>query len=257
LTDGQVERLAELGRLWPSVSIDDAARILELDPQWLAAWVATGDGQRLWDRARADGRAELFGRVRDLALEGDPQAQKLLVTAAGGEPSVSDPLEARIAGPTLRDVLGRDGNTLARRAHEGLFLRPGVDRRYRVRDALGVIPGLWDLIAQQRRELAALRARFGETRTEEAEARRQAAVEMARRRKRENDVEEGRLVSAESVRRQIETLASAIREESRGLIAAIELKTGADARLAAELDAERRKFLDRCADRIAAESDGG
>lgn len=245
LSAGQRERLAELARLGVSVTIADAARILQVDEARLTAFIGQGPGRELWERARAEGRAELLQAIRIMAIGGEVQAQKLLATLLAHDDTLRIGAQ-RISAAEARELIGRSAQAVGLRVRVGEMLAPGADGAYAVGDLLGLIGTLWDKLSAERRRVQLLEHKLGE----DADADRQLKLEQVRRRRRENEIAEGRLVEVEEVRRRIDRLCEVVRDQSRDLVDGIILKLSLPEPAIRRMEEARRVFLEQCADEM-------
>jgi hypothetical protein len=238
-------RLAQLGRLGPSITKEDAARILGIDEARLAKYIDTAEGKDLWRKARAEGRVELIANIRKQAMDGSAPAQRLLaqLLAQDDARSLGD---IRIEAKEVRVLLDRSGTTIARRVHKGEMIPAGPDKRYRLGAIFELIPRLWGIIETLRDKLSRLEAIADPVKRIELEARQAILHETARKKRFENDLNEDRFVSAGLVRNRFLHASRVIREQAENLTDEIKLKPSLDGRSAAVIDEARRSYLRRC-----------
>jgi hypothetical protein len=245
LTADQAGRVAALARLGYTIQPSHVATILEIPEPTLAAYLTTPEGSQLWKRARTEARAELVKTIQDSALSGDQQAQKLLITLLERDDTART-AEVRLPGPDVRELLGRTQAKISRRVRDGEWIDPGPDRQYALAAILALIPTLWDKLAAARKTIAHLEQLTEKGRIDEAEARRLAMLETARRRKRENDLAEGALRPADHVRSEIDRLCTSIRNHTQAMVEALALKLGATPETVVALEQARAECLRNC-----------
>lgn len=223
LTADTIEKLLKLGKLGPSITPADAAKILDVTEAAVAAYLATAAGGRAWQKARAEGRAEEVTVLRRLALEGSPQAQKQLrqLNAVDDTAKATD---LRLGLKDFRDVINRGTSPVKRRIHAGDLPPPGADQGYKIADLLKAIPMLWDKLSAARETIAQLEKLTDKVRTDRAEAERLLKLEQVRQRKRENDIAEGRLVDIGVAQKKVDQVCALIRDAARQMTDEITLK---------------------------------
>lgn len=238
----QIETLARLGF---TVTAAHVEVILDLQDGELQRWIQTPEGARHWKRWRTEARAELLQTIQQQALAGDHNAQRLLATLYERD-DTAKPAEIRLPGRDVAELIGRTPRRLRARVMQGEFTDPGPDGKYALAVLMALYPALWDKLDAARERIAQLEALSERFNVNESAARTAAAMETARRRKRENDVAEGILVDLYRVQDQVWRLCSLVREQSRNLIEELKLKTAATRPAAAMMDAARTAFLQRC-----------
>ncbi|MBN2024386.1 MAG: hypothetical protein JW809_16515 [Pirellulales bacterium] len=241
---GQLAALAALG---PALSEADAAAVLGLPAETVAAYLATPAGGAAWRQARAQTRAELLAVLHRLAREGSPQAQKMLTDLMARDDS-RPILDQRLTGAELRDGLRATKSRTQRQQHAGRFPLAGADRCYSLREVLNTIPQLWRLLDTQEAELGRLRVNANDNAMATAEAYRLLRLEMVRKRKRENDVAEGALLPRARVFDSLATLSREVRAHAETLERNLIAQLGARGETAADIRRERVAMLARIAD---------
>lgn len=93
--------------------------------------------------------------------------------------------------------------------------------------------------------MANLEAKVDPVKKAEIDARRRALEETARKKQRENDVEEGSLIPADWVADEIRLVSRTVREQSRTMAEEIRLKLALEGRAAEVVGQARRSFLKR------------
>jgi hypothetical protein len=247
LTDEQKKNLTQLARLGDVLSIPDIAKIIDVPSSELSRYVASKAGRQLWEKSRAQGRLEVIANLRERALrkDGDPQLAKL-VAGLTGITDTTQIEDALVPPQEVYRIIGRNRGRISMRAANGEMPRPaGPGRKYRLGDLLKIIPVMWDKLSVLREENERLRRLSGDSHIEKEEAQRQVLLEMARRRKRENDLAEGHLIPADDVRDQIQTACRIIREQATALTDELKLKLVLDGPGAQLADQCRKDFLRR------------
>jgi len=210
LTAEQVEKVEALAKLGPTITPTDAARILGLRAEDLAGFLASPAGAGLWERARAQGRAELAATIRRQALTGDVNAQKLMVqTIAAATDETIAPVDQRISAAELNRCLNRSPRAVFNRCKAGEIPPPGPDRKYRVGEVLAHIAVLWDRLDAAEKELRVLRRRQSKGRIELDEARRRAHAADARLKELKLAMERGRTITRHEHHRLLDQLCGA------------------------------------------------
>lgn len=246
LTDSQKDELARLGQLGGAVTPADCAKILGCSEEVLTSYLKSPLGRKLWSTARAEGRKELATRIRADALSGNPQAQKILadlLTADDTRPLA----EQQITQKELAVLVGRSTTQIRKHQHDGQMVKPDGENRYRLGDVFRVVATLWDENGKLKATVHNLEQMAGETMKDRAEADRLLKLEQVRRRKRENDAAEGRLVDADEVRSRVDRLCEVVREQANVFVGDLLLKLSADDETEKRVQEMKRRFLAACA----------